>query len=230
MTRFAGATIILTVLISSFAVAQEATPRVQVFGGYSLMHLDNAGLTPLTVDADLNEPNEPFSLKNYFHGWNAEGQYNLNRWVGIAAGFSGRSGTPFTAATGSSASGLPEFTGYSFLAGPVLSYRTKSRLTPFIHGLFGWERANLSASTIHGVSNPLSSLGTTDTDFVMSPGGGVDLRLTRHIALRLGELDYFHTSLNVNKFYNGAYATTLFQGFTTHQANLRFSTGVVARF
>jgi|HubBroStandDraft_1064217.scaffolds.fasta_scaffold00145_34 opacity protein-like surface antigen len=230
MIRFKTATILLTVLITSFAVAQSPTPRVQVFGGYALVHADNGGLVPLKVDSDLAEPNEPFSLRNYFQGWNAEGQYNANRWIGVAAEVSGRSGTPITAATGSSASGLPNLSAYTFLAGPVLSYRTKSKLTPFIHALFGWDRARLGAGPIAGVEVPLSSLGTTHADVAAALGGGVDYRLSRRVSLRLAQLDEFYTTHNLNKFYNNAFDTTLFQGFSTHEDNLRVSTGVVVRF
>ena len=48
MTRFAAAIIISTVLIGSFAFAQDSTPKVQVFGGYSLAHED----TRRTVASD----------------------------------------------------------------------------------------------------------------------------------------------------------------------------------
>jgi opacity protein-like surface antigen len=230
MIRFKTATILLTVLIGSFAFAQDSPQRIQIFGGYSLVHADNGGLTPLRVDADLYEPNEPFSLKNYFQGWNAEGQYNANRWIGIAAEFSGRSGTPITASTGSSASGLPDLKAYTFLLGPVLSYRTKSKLTPFIHALFGFDRASFSAGPITGVAVPLSSAGTTYTDVAAALGGGVDYRFSRHVSLRLAQVDEFYTTRNVNKFYTSNFSGSLFQGFSTHQDNIRVSTGVVVRF
>src|SRR6202044_2215371 len=45
MIRLVVATIVLTVLIDSVAFAQNSTPKVQVFGGYSYVHLDNGGLT-----------------------------------------------------------------------------------------------------------------------------------------------------------------------------------------
>ncbi len=88
MIRFAAATIILTVLIASFAFAQDSTPKVQVFGGYSLVHEDTGGLSLLTVDMVVPHSMGSFGVNYNFNGWNAEGQYNANRWVGVAADFS----------------------------------------------------------------------------------------------------------------------------------------------
>jgi opacity protein-like surface antigen len=228
MTRFAVATIILTVLIGSFAFAQDATPKVQVFGGFSLVHAATGGLTSEKLDLDLGQNFDAFGVATNFNGWNAEGQYNANRWVGIVADFAGRYGSQITGASG--VSGLPSGNAYSVLAGPVLSYRTKSKLTPFAHALFGWDRTRLGASTLSGVSSPVSTTATTSTDFAIALGGGVDYKIFRHFALRVGQLDYYHTSLDLNKFYQSAFGTGLLQGLATHLGNLRFSTGAVVRF
>jgi opacity protein-like surface antigen len=232
MIRSAAAAVALIVLIGSLAFAQNATPKVQVFGGYSLLHLDHGGLTGALLGVDLQQPSNPFAVRNYFlDGWNAEAQYNASRWVGIAADFGGRSGTPITASRDRTLAGLPKETAYSFLAGPVISYRTKSRMTPFGHALFGWDRTSLGASTITGsVTSPISVAATNYTDFAIALGGGVDYRVARRVSLRLGQLDRYHTSLNLNKFYTNAFGGTLLQGLRTHQVNYRFSAGIVLRF
>jgi opacity protein-like surface antigen len=94
MTRFAAATIILTAMICSSAFAQDSTPKVQVFAGYSLFHADTGGLTDTVLDLALRPATEAFGVPTNFNGWNAEAQYNANRWVGIAADFGGRYGSP----------------------------------------------------------------------------------------------------------------------------------------
>ncbi|MFZ0287978.1 MAG: outer membrane beta-barrel protein [Candidatus Sulfotelmatobacter sp.] len=230
MIRLAVATIALTTLIGSFAFAQDSTPKVQVFGGYSLVNVDNGGLTGTIMDVNLRQRNGPFSTASTFNGWNAEAQFNANRWVGIVADFGGRYGTPITASSGVKLSGLPNGTGYSFLVGPVLSYRTKSRMTLFVHALFGLDRASLSASTISGGTSPVSSSATSYTDFAVALGGGLDYRVSRHFALRLAQLDDLETTHNLNKFYGSAFGTGLFYGLATHERNLRFSAGVALRF
>src|SRR5580704_14905494 len=150
MTRFAVATITLTALISSFAFAQDATPKVQAFAGYSFVHLMSGGPTIATVDQDLQQITDAFGLASNFNGWSAEGQYNVDRWLGFAADISGRNGTLLTGAPG--ISGMPTGSTYCFLGGPVLSYRTKSKVTPFVHVLAGLDRTSQGSTTITGPS------------------------------------------------------------------------------
>jgi opacity protein-like surface antigen len=232
MIRFAVATMTLAVLLGSFAFAQDTTPKVQVFGGYSLLRADHGGLSGALLDVDLNQVSNPFALPTYFfNGWNAEAQYNADRWIGIAADFGGRSGTPITASRDRTLAGLPKETAYAFLAGPVLSYRTKSKFTPYVHGLIGFDRTSLGASTIAGsVNPPVSVNATTYNDFAMALGGGVDYGFTRHFSVRLGQLDWYRTTINLSKFYTSALGGTLLEGLSTRQVNVRFSAGAVVRF
>jgi hypothetical protein len=76
----------------------------------------------------------------------------------------------------------------------------------------------------------VSSAATTYNDFAMALGGGVDCSITRHVSVRLGQLDWYHTSINLNKFYTSAFGGNLLEGLATHQDNLRFSAGAVLRF
>lgn len=224
MIRFAAT--LSVIMIGSLASAQSSTPKWQVFGGYSVLHEDKGGLTDLKVNLGLHDPSSEFGVRTNFNGWNAEAQYNTGRWFGIAIDASGYSATPFTA---TSATSLPTLRRYAFLAGPVLTYRTKSKVTPYVHALFGSEFARLSAST---PSNPAaaSSIVTNYTDFTIALGGGVDFKLSKHFSLRGGQLDWYRTNLNLSSFYDHAYNSDEFPGLSTKQKNLRFSAGVVARF
>ena len=103
-------------------------------------------------------------------------------------------------------------------------------MTPFAHALFGWNRTSMSASTFTGTSFPLASVSTHYDDFALALGGGVDYKLLRHFALRLGQLDWYHTSVNLNSFYGTAFNTTVFQGLRTRERNLRVSAGIVINF
>ncbi|MGA8272921.1 MAG: outer membrane beta-barrel protein [Candidatus Sulfotelmatobacter sp.] len=222
--------IALITLISSCAYAQNSTPKVQVFGGYSLVHIDNGGLTGVVFNEDLRERNAPFSTSSNYQGWNVEGQYNFTRWLGVAADFGGRYGKPITEARFTTLSGLPTLTGYSFLFGPVISLHNKSKFTPFIHALFGYDRINLTAGPISGVNTPLSSVGANFTDAALLLGGGVDYKVFKIFSLRLAQVDDFHTTHDLNTFYGTAFPTGVFTGLQTHQSNLRVSTGIVVSF
>jgi opacity protein-like surface antigen len=230
MTRLAVATIAVITLLATFGFGQDSTPKVQVFGGYSLVNLDSGKLTGTILNVELRQHNSPFTVASNVTGWNAQAQYNANRWFGVAADFGGRYGSPIIAANGIPLTGLPKGTGYSFLVGPVLSFRGKSRFTPFLHALFGYDRVSLSGSTISGGTSAVPVVATTYTDAAVAVGGGVDFRLFRHIGLRLAQLDDFYTTHNLNRFYENAFGTTLINGLATHQRNLRVSTGVMVSF
>lgn len=230
MTRSAGLTLALISLIGSIALAQDSTPKVQVFGGYSLLHADSGGLTGIELDLNLRQFPNTFGVRSNYNGWNAEAQYNFDRWVGVAADFSGFYGTQMIVQSPSKVSGLPNGNSYSVLVGPVASYRARKKITPFVHALFGWQRVSWSAGTFTGTSTPLSSSATAYNDFTMALGGGVDYKLLPHVALRVVQLDWYHTSLNLNSFYGSAFNTSLFQGLATREKNVRFSTGVVLNF
>jgi opacity protein-like surface antigen len=230
MIRGAAAGISLIVLIASLGFAQEAPPKIQVFGGYSFVYEKNAGLSGTALDVALRQNAGVFGVQNNFNGWSAEAQYNVDRWLGVVADFGGHYGSPMNRVHGSTATGLPKDTTYTFMVGPVISYRTKSRLTPFGHGLFGWDRNSLDASMITGVPVPVATAASTSTDFVMAGGGGLDFKLSRRFAVRLAQVDYFRTSLNLNSFYGRAFGSGLLPGLATHQDSLRISAGAVVRF
>lgn len=230
MIRFSSAAIIFCAVISSFAFAQDSTPKVQVFGGYSLWNVSSGGLTGPTLDEKFRQNPNTFGVQNTFQGWNAEAQYNVNRLIGIVADFGGRYGKPITTPGDTTASGLPTLSAYSIMAGPAVAIPVKGRFVPFVHALAGWDRVHLNARNITGLLSPVSSTASTYTDFAAALGGGVDCNVSHHFTLRLAQLDWFHTTINESKLYGGAFGPDLLQGLTTHQVNLRFSTGVVVRF
>jgi hypothetical protein len=230
MIRLAVRTIALIALMGVCALAQDPAPKLQVFGGYSFVHVDNGALSAYTLYNALHELNNPFDVASNFNGWNAQGQYNFTRAIGIAVDVGGRYGTPITSSRFATLSGLPKSTAYSFLVGPVFSYRSKSKLTPFVHLLFGFDRTSLNATTISGLSNPLSSTATTDTDATVALGGGLDYGLFRRLALRLFQVDDLRTYHNLNKLYDSAFNTGSFYGIGLHENNIRISTGISLRF
>jgi hypothetical protein len=107
-------------LIASPASAQEETPLMEVFGGYSFFNIDRGG-----------EPN--------FHGWEASFAANVNRWFGVVGHFSGH----YARASGS------RLTEYNALFGPRITYR-KRRVAPYAHFLFGEARLSTGTHIIVG--------------------------------------------------------------------------------
>jgi hypothetical protein len=93
--------------------------------------------------------------------------YSPNRWLGVVGDFGGYHASP----------GGVSLNTYTYLFGPRLSLRNPSKVTPFAQVLFGGSR--LTAGSGGGSSN----------QFAYSFGGGVDIGLLPHLALR-PELDY----------------------------------------
>jgi hypothetical protein len=96
------------IMFSVVVYAQNSTastPRVEVFGGYSLLHDGNASPTS-------------------FHGWDASSTTYVNRWLGITADFSGHystTNTSFLAAPGVPAEIRETQRIHNFMFGPHLA-------------------------------------------------------------------------------------------------------------
>lgn len=93
--------------------------------------------------------------------------YNPNRWLGVVGDFGGYHASP----------GGVSLNTYTYLFGPRLYLRNPTTVTPFAQVLFGGSR--LTAGSGGGSSN----------QFAYSFGGGVDIGLFPHLALR-PQLDY----------------------------------------
>ena len=98
----------------------------------------------------------------------------------------------------------------SFLAGPRYRRRVAGRFAPFVQLLLGGAHAGGS------LAPGSSGLPGSANAFAMIAGGGLDIGLTRHFALRAFEADYYLT-----RFDNGV---------NDHQNNFRIAAGVIVRF
>ncbi len=118
-------------------------------------------------------------------------------WVGEVGGY--KNGNVHSTST--------DLTLVSYLFGPRLSY-SKTRIMPFAQALVGGAHAGGSLYTTAGLS---SSNG-----FAVSTGGGLDIKVSRLLALRLIQADYLFTKLQ--------------NGTNDRENNLRLSAGIVLRF
>lgn len=180
------------------------TPRVELFGGYSFWRA------------------APISAGNriaWTHGGSASAAYNLNDWLGLVADFAGFRVTRF-GPSGTPTGGIVPASGnvFSYLAGPRFSYRKFDRITPFAQVLFGGAHASqVTLSGCAAVCTPLSS----ENAFAMTAGGGLDLKVSRHLAIRVVQAEYLLT-----RFADDSANT----GERIVQNNVRLSTGIVFRF
>jgi hypothetical protein len=115
--------------------------------------------------------------------------YNPNRWLGLVGDVGVYHASP----------GGVSFNTYTYLFGPRLSFHNPSKVTPFGQVLFGG--SHLVAGSGGGSSN----------QFAYSFGGGVDIGLLPHLALR-PQLDY--VGLRNSGFTTNC--TRLSLGFVVH--------------
>ncbi len=115
------------------------------------------------------------------NGWEAALTGNFSNTFGLTADFSGHY------ARGGHV--------YTYVFGPQLAAHMDN-LRPFGHVLFG--------------GNSIGGGGFSDTSYALLLGGGLDLKLTTPISIRLGQADYVRT-----------------HHFDQGQNNFRFSAGIV---
>lgn len=200
--------------------SDNVSTRGTVFGGYSLLHNNNSlggGLGNFgSFGSGLGSTN--------FNGWDAQGTFNFVPHFGVTADFSGNSrmlnGVSFLGFSAGTQQHL-----YNFLFGPTATaYFGKTSV--FGHALFGEQHASLSAGVsvpiLGGISAPLDSSNA----FAMAFGGGVDIGLSKHFAIRAAQLDYVRTNFNSTD----ALASGLSTSLNDHQNSFRYSGGVVWRF
>jgi opacity protein-like surface antigen len=204
----------IALLAITGVAANAQTPRVELFTGLSYGQFNPGGL--LTESA--NGVGRHFSMP----GLEATGEFNLGSHLGVVADVSGYGGT-------SDVDQLADHLRYyNYLFGPQLTQRGIGPFSVFVRGLLGTAHARTSFNNSAGATCPNGRITTTcsqtENRFSYGAGGGIDLSASRHIALRLVQIDYLR-----NDFTNCTAGTTC----TTRsgrQDNYRIAAGFDWRF
>jgi hypothetical protein len=155
---------------------RRLVPLFDLFGGYGFARFDNgAGASASNLNGVIGS-----------FGW------NVKPWLQIVADSSYNFVT---------VSGVKSVM-YGNHWGPRIFYRGRNRwgLTPFVEGLVGGTRADI---TVPGVG------GYTTSQNVLSykVGGGLDMKLSRKIEIRLIDVDYYRTAFGTNLYQNNYWAS-----------------------
>jgi opacity protein-like surface antigen len=142
-------------------------------------------LTSLSALAQETPKAELFGGYSYAgegsHGFAASITGNVNNYLGLVAEIGGQ--YPHLEDNGIRES----ISAPSLLFGPRFSLRRHKRLTPFAHALFG----------VSHIRSEATELGQTfifsDTSFAVAIGGGLDVRVSDNIAIRVVQVDYLRT-------------------------------------
>jgi hypothetical protein len=200
------------------AISVSDFSRLEIFGGYSCLYLSNgesgSALTPAAMGAN---------------GWGVALTYNINRYLGLSAEFSSQyTGDFFGSNNLINGAGINHNTQvHNFLFGPTVTRRTRGKLTPFAHVLFGDSRMSSEPSIIVGATIYYATSRTAWDAWAMTVGGGADLKVNDRFSLRMAQFDYMHTNLNYNDWMS-SYGVAV-TGLPTSQNHFRYSAGVVIK-
>jgi opacity protein-like surface antigen len=156
-----------------------------------------------TVEVGLNysfvhRNNEQFTTSYGENGGSGYFAYNVNRTFDLVADLGGYDSGNYNRQT------------FSYLFGPRVNLR-KSRIVPYVEFLFG-------GAYEWGVINS-TGISATQNGFATAAGGGIDINVTQHIAVKPIQVEYLMTQL-----------PQLASNLNSAQNNLRYSAGLVFRF
>jgi hypothetical protein len=171
---------------ASTAKAQE-TSAFELYGGYDYVRFN------INTNVAGQSPSQTFNG----NGGGGQFVYNLNKWVGVLGDVSGLWATNSTG-NGVGGAAIP------YLFGPRANLR-RGIATPFAQVLFG------GVATSSGIEK----FGWQN-HFAMTAGGGIDVSISKHWAIRPAQVEYFMTKLP--------------DGLSNRQNNFRYSAGIILRF
>jgi outer membrane protein OmpA-like peptidoglycan-associated protein len=159
--------------VGTLASAQDQpAPKWELFGGYSFVDpgTDVHGLLPGAVLPVSSR------VESNPRGAGASITFNFNRWFGLTGDVSadlssGEKGVPMR---------IDDAEFFNLSAGPKVTFRSR-HFSPFLEALVGEHRL---ASELFG----------SDHEIGFMAGGGLDLNLNRHFALRLIRADYLFSN------------------------------------
>ncbi len=186
--KFKAITIAAFMPLFTFSAFAQDVPKVDLFFGYSALRANSAQSLPSFLaqgglfNAGFNFTNH-FALEAEFGGYNNGNVGNKNF----------------------------DTTSFSYLLGPRISLGRSRRVDPYIHVLFGVNRATTSVGVNSVlIPTPLSTTvqpsngryAVSQANFAMAAGGGLDIKLSRHVLLRPIQIDYYLTRFEAPAFIN----------------------------
>lgn len=202
--------LLLAMLLFGVSISANAQdhPKWEAWGTYSIFIAD--------IDVLDNET---------LHGYGLGIQGNLSRNFGLVGEFTSNHGAsgPVSIFVPGVVFLIPELdtTVRTFLFGPRISGRSKY-VTVFGHALFGGATSKLRDE------KGGSGFEESNTEFAMAFGGGLDVNLGRHYAIRAAQFDYLpiHTDINLRLLPGG----TVSGSDSSWLHNTRFQVGFVFKW
>jgi len=173
-----GAVAIGTITTAQAQAPDNPQPKVEVFGGYSLLR------------PGVNVDGTAANLDALPAGWGAAATFNFAPHIGLTADFGGHYHT--FDAQDTQVAGADVHVG-TIMFGPHLEART-THFALFGEALFGLHRISVSVPTVATFS---------DNAFGLAVGGGVDIHVSRHVDVRPVQLDFVHSKHTLSSLGGG---------------------------
>jgi len=188
-------------LFGALVLAQDH--KIEITGDYSYVH--------------ANPQNNNIIPTFSFNGGGGSGAFYLSKYIGIVAEFEGYGSYTHSINTGA---GLVDVSGnlFTYNVGPIVKFRT-SHFEPFAQAMFGGAHSNFYANLYNNCGGSCASKSPSNNAFDFIIGGGIDIPVGEHFAIRPAEADYLLT-----RFGNA------FTGGNNNQSNFRYQAGVQFRF
>lgn len=190
------------------AVAQEKDSDYEFFGGFSYLM------------TDLDDDDAPLDQFDNLDGFNVSLTRNLTKRFGITGDFSAHFRKKTEEVTGGTL--RINSRSFNYYAGPQYKFRNHSRATPFLRALAGVANNRFTIDAIPSGTTPPSSASLRLTDFALMLGGGLDIRISKHVDLRVFQIDY-------NPVFVRSRTIDLGTIDSRRLDNVRFSIGVVIK-
>ena len=188
----------------------QDVPKADLFFGYSALRIYPAqAISHFTAEGGI-----------------ATFGFNFNNHIGLEAEFGGYH-------NGDIRNSQLDTDGFSFLFGPRVSVGRSRRFDPYFHVLFGGMRfsTNIASSSFligtpqGGVIVSSNSYSTSQVNFAMAAGFGLDIKLGRRVVLRPIQLDYFLTRFEEPSVLDPSGVTS-----NRNQNNARYAGGIAFNF
>jgi outer membrane protein OmpA-like peptidoglycan-associated protein len=193
-----AALLCIALVLGVTAWAQDV-PKVEIPLGFSMINV-HPNLAPITSF-------------NVFGG-GGQVDFNFGNYFGLKADLMG-----YTQGSGIRVTENGQFLGnvngslFTYMFGPQIKKHT-GVFQPFAEALFGAAHTNVYGNLCKIETGCLSGNGDNN-GFAMAFGGGLDLRVSKHLAIRPVEVDYLYTRFSANHV-----------NYTAHQNNFRYVGGL----
>jgi opacity protein-like surface antigen len=132
-----------------------------------------------------------FCDRRGFNGFDASVAFNFTKYLGVKGNFSGHFKSDRFVDTSPPTTNVTKERLYNFLGGvQIKDNAATTRVKPYAHALFGLARYTVNAATTSPVAFLNFNTSDSNRSFAMKLGGGIDVRVSKNVDLRLIEINY----------------------------------------